>query len=357
MTEPSITYGHGKLYDFEEGFLFKDATTYTATADGGFPDIWTICASLTQADDYWNGVFIKILSATNDIVGETREVNDFGAGSDVLEHDAFSDDTLTGDTFQLSAWKIVEDGQTLDTPTCENGDILALTASGTGGNADGYLQNFTDIDISTAIYTKIYWRYKCSNATVKAQIVVEFSDTNTQTVLSEANSTSWTTGSATLTTSKTLDHIRLHANADTGTVYYDYVLVCKGAFTFPNAESITVVPSSDLIRTAYPARVGRAPQTMGADDTKILMTCDLDSGTWTRTADTIAGEVFYEINHEGSINEEWQLLTTGHGQELKVRLETPQFTYGNDRHLLALTFYEYRLGGAQEESYAERYGI
>jgi len=357
MTEPSITYGHGKLYDFEEGFLFKDSSIYTTSDDGAVGKTTTVDASLTQGDDYWNGCFIKYLSAENtDNIGETKEITDFDAGTDTLTHDAFTAQTKSGDTFKLSAWKIVEDGQTLDTPTCSNEDYLALTASGTGGNADGYLQNFTDIDISTAIYTKIYWRYKCSNATVKAKIAVEFDDANTQTVLAETNSTAWTTGSATLTTAKTLDHIRLHANTNTGTVYYDYVLVCKGAFSFPNAESIQFSPRVDLGRSAGMSRWGRMPQTLGSDDAMTIIDCDLDNGTWTRTTDTIAGEVFLDIAHS-SHEEAWQLLTSGHGHTMKARLESPNFQYKNDIHLLTLTFYEYRLGSADAESYAERWGI
>jgi len=258
----------------------------------------------------------------------------------------FDFDTVTGWTEQgiIAAGSFAVD----------NGDAVKITK--TAANYY-YIDNDDNLSLSTTIYTKIYYRYKIGGGSIRAGIILEFSDASTQTILADATSTTWVTGSATITTAKTLDHIRLEATNDVGDVYYDFVLICKGAFTFPNAETIDVIPSSDLVRMAYPSRIGRAPQTMGADDTKILMTCDLDVGTWTRTGDTIEGQVFIDINHNGSKSEAWQWLTTGQGHAFKARLETPHFVYHGDKQLINLTFYEYRLGSADEETYKERFTI
>ena len=352
MTEPTITYGHGLLQDFKSDFLFKDSVVYVADGAGAVGT--TTDATLTEANDYWNGCFIKFTSGDN--VGLTREITDFDAATDTLTHDVFPQGCADDDTFLLSAWQIIEDGQTLDTPTTD-GDTVSVIASASAGNEAGYLVNFTNLSLSTSIYTKLCYRYKTSDANVKAKIVAEFSDASTQEILADASSLTWVYGSTTLTTAKTLDHIRLHADHATGTVYYDFALVCAGTFTFPNSETIDVEPATDLVRTAYPSRIGRVPQTMGADDTKLTLVCDLDIGDWTRTGDTIQGQVFFDISHNGSISEDWQWLTTGQGTNFKARLEKPHFIYGGNRHLLNLTLYECRTGSADGETYKERFGI
>ena len=220
-----------------------------------------------------------------------------------------------------------------------------------------------DINIDRSVgtagtYKKLLYRYKCVGA-IKAKIVAEMDGgAGTQeTVLAETNSTAWTLGSYAFTTaSDTLDHIFFYANGDVGTVYYDFALVHVGVFTFPNAEDIDELFADDLVREPYAGRVGRAPQTVGADDTKIVIVCDLDIGTWTRTGDTKAGQVFRDIVHNAAVDEVWQWLTTGHNDSMKVRLESAQFLYSNSRHLLTLTFYEHLLGTAADESETERFG-
>jgi len=256
----------------------------------------------------------------------------------------------------VSGWTEHEDGQT-GSFSVSNNDMVDIYITGTGGNAEYYIDNNVNLGLMTLTHKYIRYRYRTSDTNIKAKIVVEFNDATTQEILADASSTTWVTGVLALTTLKTVDHIRLYADHAVGHVYYDYVLIYEDTFTFPNAESITVLPSTDLARTAYAGRVGRAPQTMGADDTKILINVDLDAGDWKRTGDTIAGEVFFDIAHNGSVDEAWQWLTTGHGHAFKARLETPQFIYSNNRHLLTLTLYEYRLGSADDETYKERFGI
>jgi len=162
-----------------------------------------------------------------------------------------------------------------------------------------------------------------------------------QTILSESSSTTWVTGSATLDTSKgNLLWLWLYANQATGQVYYDFVLVCKGIFTFPNCGyGLEFTP---------PARY--AMVTIG---------CDLDVGDWKRSGDHVDGEVFLDIAHNSS-SEPWQWLDTG-TEQFKATLDTPVFrreSNGNSvRRILDLTFREYRRSSASHETYVERFGL
>jgi hypothetical protein len=359
----SISYGHGQLYDYEARWLFKASSTYTTSAQGGAGNDTTIDASLTQANDYWNGCFIKFLTCTNaGNIGITREITDFDASSDTLTHDAFPARTENGDTFLLSAWQLIEDGQTLSTPVESENDYAKLTVSGSAGNEAGYINNFTNIGISTTTYPTIRWRYKTSDTSIKAKIVVEFSDTNTQEVLADASSTTFTVGSATLTAAKTLDHIRLHADHATGDVYYDYILVCKGDFTFPNVGlGINGTIPTSTPRIGIPGRQTRVANNMGSEDFTLRMRCDLTQGTWTRSGDSQPGQVFYDIAGE-SPSEPWQWLDTER-EQFKVTLDPIPFTRDATPNTLIdemiLQVFEYRLsdGDNAQETYATRWGL
>jgi len=138
-------------------------------------------------------------------------------------------DDCTDDT--LSDWTEVEDGN-VGAFTSVYDDYFKLDITSSGGNKVYYLWH--SVDISPSVYPKFVYRYKTSNTNIKAKIEAVFTGGN-QDILSESSSTTWVTGSATLDTDKGgLQWIRLYANQATGQVYYDFVLVCKGIFTFPN---------------------------------------------------------------------------------------------------------------------------
>jgi hypothetical protein len=346
----------------------KRAAPTPPSAQGGAGNDTTIDASLTQANDYWNGCFIKYLTCTNaGNIGITREITDFDAGTDTLTHDAFPARTENGDTFLLSAWQLIEDGQTLSTPVESENDYVKLTASASAGNEAGYIQtpntNSADnINISTTVYTKARFRYKTSDANIKAKIIFDYGAGGTQEVLADASSTSFTVGTADLTTAKTLDHIRLHADHATGDVYYDYVLVYKGDFTFPNVGlGINGTIPTTTPRIGIPGRQTRVANNMGSDDFTLRMRCDLTQGTWTRSGDSQPGQVFYDIAGE-SPSEPWQWLDTER-EQMKVTLDPPLFTRDGSPETLTdqmdLLFYEYRLsdGDNAEETYVTRWGL
>lgn len=219
------------------------------------------------------------------------------------------------------------------------------------------MKNDNNLAISTTNYTKIMWRYKCSNDSIKAKIVVGDDAAYSQEVLADSNSTEWTAGSATLTAAKTLDHVNLYADHAVGTVYYDFILFYTDDWDFPanQPESMTFTPGVEYARIKAPSRIGAITQHMGSDSATVEMVCNLDVGDWTREGDYINGEVFHDISHN-SKDEPWQWLDTEY-EQFKVTMDPPRFVRRGDSHMVYLTFREYRHATASEENSVERYGL
>lgn len=252
------------------------------------------------------------------------------------------------------------DNGNTSTFTIDNGDYFKLDVTVTGGAGETKVVNDANIGVSTTTYTQIRWRYKCSNASIKAKIILEFSDATTQEVLADSNSTTWTTGTATPTTAKTLDHISVYADHAVGTVWYDFILVSKGDFTLPNvAGGMHFNPEPREALLDVFGRDTDITQHGGSKNAVVTLSCDLDQGTWKRTGDTVDGEVFLDMVHNRS-SEPFQWLETG-SHKFKVTVH-PQFRWqdngdGSTSRLLDLTLREYSLGDKSGESYAERFGI
>ena len=256
----------------------------------------------------------------------------------------------------VTGW--TERATTADGSFATDGDVVTLTKTGAG---EYYIDNDDDIGKSSTIYTKIMWRYKTSDTSIKAKIVLEFTGAEgTQEVLADESSTTWKVGSATITTAKTIDHIRLHADHAEGTVEYDFVLIYKNSFTFPTnqPENMTFTPASRYAHLKPPSRIGDITQYMGSDNATVDMICNLDVGVWKRTAnptDYIKGETFIDIHHNAK-TEAWQWLDT-ETEQFKVTLEPPRFRRDGRGHTVDLTFKEYRLGSADSEEWYDRYGL
>lgn len=259
-------------------------------------------------------------------------------------------------------WTETEDGNT-GTIADHIDDWIQLTISASAGNKV-YYNSYPDeggasnLSLSSSTYTKIYWRYKTSDTSIKAKIVLVFSDATTQTVLDEVSSTTITAGSTTITAGKTIDHIRLYANQATGYVLYDYVLICKNAFSIPNTSEggLRFYPPPKYALLPVPTRIGDITQSMGSPSARIECGCNLDIGTWTRSGDVFAGQVFVDIAHN-SKSEPWQWYNDGI-RRMKVTLEEPEFIYRDDgRSILNLTFREYRRSSGSNETEIERLGL
>lgn len=117
---------------------------------------------------------------------------------------------------------------------------------------------------------------------------------------------------------------------------------------------MTVEPEIRKVMLEIQGRSGDITQLHGTKSVKVHCEGDLDVGDWTRTGDTINGEVFLDIWHN-SITEPWQWLDTGYHQ-FKVTMNTPIFRYEHN-HTVEIDFDEYRLSSADGETYIERLGI
>jgi len=239
-------------------------------------------------------------------------------------------------------------------------DYFEIHITSATGNKIYYLTT-SFYGISPSVYTTVYYRYKTQAATdLKAKIVANFQNGN-QTILSETAATTWTVGSATLSTGMgNLTGFQLYANGGTGKVYYDFILLCKGVFTFPNCGyGLEFTPPARYAMLEIPTRVGDITQNMGSPSATVTIGCDLDVGDWKRSGDYVDGEVFLDIAHNSS-SEPWQWLDTG-TEQFKATLDTPVFRREADgnsaRRILELTFREYRRSSASNESYVERFGL
>jgi hypothetical protein len=260
------------------------------------------------------------------------------------------------DCYTTTDYTKTDDGNT-STFTIDNNDYFKLNVTVSGGNEETKVVNDNNIGISTTLYPTIRWRYKTSDSNIKAKIIVEFNDASTQEVVSDASSTTFTVGTTTLTTGKTLDHIRLYADHATGTVYYDYCLVYVGDFTFPTGqpETMNFTPKPRFVYLGIPGKVTDNTQNLGCESAIVDMTCNLDIGTFKRSTDTINGEVFLDISHNSN-TEPWQWLDT-ELEQFKVSLENLNFNRDTPVHMLPLRWREFSLGDKSEETYAERFGI
>lgn len=285
-------------------------------------------------------------------------------------------------------WNEHEDGNTGTFPV-DSENNLTLIISASASNKIYYVHNGTDLALSSTVYTKIRYRYKTSNATIKAKIVLEFSTwadgdseaTNLaagkgQLILDDTSSTLWVAGVATITTGKTVANIRLYADGEktdtTATVTYDFVQIFTGTFTLPNTNNIHIPLGilQDAI-TPIPSRSGTIQQALGSGDLTVTMDCDLDidndTHDWQRPQGTLTkdsyegmnGQVFLDILHNLGVNDLWFWLDLESPPiQFKARLDEPSaFEFNGDGHILRLAFREYRHGTASSELYYQRWGL
>jgi hypothetical protein len=251
-----------------------------------------------------------------------------------------------GKESETSLFSKIEDGQTLAALVSYKDDAFDIEATNSGGNKVGYYRNTANLGLSSTAYTKIRGRYKCSNGSVKAKVVIEFGDASGQIVLAAVNSTTWKVFSAAITTGLTIDHIWLECNEAVGHVYYDFIMIYKGDFTLPNTRFSRhfEVPMRNP-KQDPPGMFGAITQNLGSELASVEILADLDQGTWTRTADTMPGQVFLDIA-QGSDDEDWQWIDMGDlVAQFRVTMDKPDWQYSADgseaRHALSLKFTEY----------------
>ena len=204
-----------------------------------------------------------------------------------------------------------------------------------------------------------------------AKVVLVFTS-GTQTILGQSApefSTLWNVETDTITPGKTIDKIRLYADdypnsIDSGTyyVYYDFILLHRNTFTFPQAGSevrFTFPPRLPILE--IPGASGDITQNLGTRLATVHMRAsdmELHSG-WKRTSnpvDVIEGEILLDLWHNMK-SEPWQWLDWDKGQ-MKVTLDgEPNLTYNEQGSGFDVDFREKRTASASEETYVERLGL
>ena len=363
-TTAKISFYNGFLDDFDNGVY--GTTVYTAEAGST-----TIIHddTLTEDPDFWNGRTVKMLTGT--YAGVEKKITDFTTPELTVED--FAGNIDAGDTFLISNWAETENGNTATIDTYVD-DWLGITVSASAGanklvhySYPSEATNHTsNLGILTTDYTKIRWRYICSTSSVKAQIIAVFAS-GTQTVLTATNNVGWTVGSATLDTDKgVLDHIRLYATAAEGTVYYDFIQVYKGDFTFPNVVGIEDSFQRRDATTGIPGMGGDSTQGLGTQSAEFDMTFDLtvsnDYNDWKRPQGTLAGktdykngQVFWEIVHRAYIDP-WVWIDTETDQ-FKATVSIQREERRGDTHTLTLHVAEVRESSANSEYIYQRLGM
>jgi hypothetical protein len=397
MTNPSVSFGHGYLTDMNDLYA---STVYTVTAAGG-DTVHCHCTTLTQANDYWNGAYIKFL--TGDNAGLSKAVTDFLTAGDELQFGAFPNTCDVGDTFVLSNWFLSDSGLG-GVLTQVNDDVFQIDSSPDvntneytlweypNPNGTTHLTDSSGGALYTNKYTTYYVRYKASGTLatgVGARVQLVFTGGDTQYIVGNAapalTANKWVVATGTILydlTHQVIEHVRIIADdnpdstaAGPYVTSFDYILLCQGTFTFPNCETSTWEPNPAYAISPMPSKSGSETQNLGSESGECHCTCNLDlsNGTddWRRPqgnldknldaviigqGDYIAGQVFDEIAHM-SYTEPWQWLNTGKGRQFKAILKDPIFNYPGEKHTVELLFIELRRGSASTETYVERYGL
>lgn len=262
--------------------------------------------------------------------------------------------------------------------TIEHGDYFKLNVTNAAAPKITTVVNDDDIDLDVGtdeLHKKIRYRYRCSNNDIKAKILIEMDGGGgtQQTVLAETNSITWKVGTYTITgASDKLDHIFVYANGAEGIVYYDYIIVYEGDFTFPNGAYGVRGTDSDRdgdAQLGIPSRQTDIIQMLGSGNFEYNISCDLANSFWTKDGlavhptgtDYVKGQVFYEIRHNSN-SEPWQWLDTER-EQMKVILKPFRFIREAIRDKLTdrldLLFKEYRLSDAGNslETAISRWGL
>jgi len=263
-----------------------------------------------------------------------------------------------------------------------DGDVFTITGTCDAAADEWYYRKHDATDFSSTTYNKWMSRYKTSVGSngLGAVLKVKYGDASYESLLGSnpVFSTDWTVATGTLTSGKTVDEILIYADdypdsiaAGAFSVYFDFIMFYKDAFTLPNVAggmNIDFPPREAII--PIPGRDTNLKQHLGTEDALINIICDLDQsnatddwkrpqGTLTPKTDNIHGEVFLEMLHERS-SEPFQWLDTG-SHQFKVTVH-PKFRWvnngdGSTSRLLDLVLKEYSLGSKADETYAERFGI
>ena len=203
--------------------------------------------------------------------------------------------------------------------TIEHNDILKLGATFDDSGNEFAVWDYDITNISSDTYSKIIVRWKTSVSSNGggARVQLQFSDATTQYIVGETNpefSTTWKVTTATITSGKTIDKIRVWIDdypdsvaSGTDYVYIDFIMICKGIFTFPQCDEVSMDLTNVYADLTAPTRVGDITQYLAMNSPIIRLTgkIDVDTSNW----GSPYGEYLYYIWRE-ACSDPWQWFTS-----------------------------------------------
>jgi hypothetical protein len=254
------------------------------------------------------------------------------------------------------------DGQTIVPTGGYYGDYMHLNVTGSVGNQLGYVNAETagNIGLDTTNNPYIILRYKTSDTNIKAAVVVVFSDTTTQAVLAETSAVTFKTVTVALTAAKVVDHILLYANHATGSVDYDFVMLCN-IFSFPQWNRLNIQLPNFYNQTRIPSKVTNRNSFMGSDDAKVTFSGDLDSTntSWSEVLYAYPGYALYEMQHN-AYKDAFHWFTSDRAK-FKVVIDNVEFTEDGSQTKFLYDYlvmaHEVSRVNKSRETYYERFGL
>jgi len=290
---------------------------------------------------------------------------------------------LLDDLLSDANWELGWSGEIKNATLLADGDWFKL--SGTCYNLDDeYLyveRDVKSLGITTTNFTTFIARYKTSEIgdALGAQIKIFYEDPITHEITTQwllASNASdgtpqfttngWTRKIGTLLPSKTISKIHLVANdwpdsvqSGTSSVWFDFLLICKGIYTFPYVNEFYQVelPPNRYAQVPIINRVGDISQWLGADLATVHARGTMDTRDAWKGVNGIVGEPIYDIDHNAD-HEAWQWFEDGR-HKFKVTPATP-ISIGPTSEAQArydLAFAEFRQSNASKETYYERFGL
>lgn len=298
-----MTYGDGFLEDFVNLWDFD----YQSEATSNGTTTTTVDTARTEADDTWNGNYIKFLSGAN--AGVHRKITDFDAATDTFTHVAFTNATADGDKYVISkhwGWASFLDPADSFVET-EPDDILKMTVvcDDAVNEETAYIVVDISPNLDTDVYKKLTIRHKETSAALNIRLQI---NGGAGAIVYLDSSQEWKTETIDLKTvlsGADLTFIHLGFNNAVGEAagtfygYCDFVKVHKDVFTIPHVGTIDnsggLFPkfTADIQKTVVPGRGTPEKHKRGIKDVTIRLEGDMLAGeNW---GNTIFGEQFLEI--------------------------------------------------------------
>ena len=191
------------------------------------------------------------------------------------------------DCESTTGWTETETGVSATLTT--DGDAFTITGTPSTAGSDYAYYEYDLPDFISTLYSTCIVRFKTSGASNGLEPVISFITSGAAEVNKTylGFSTQWKTTTITLTGGNTLSKIRLYADdnpdslaAGSTSVYFDFVLVCKGTFTFPHVAPGEVRVNYGMIiaQLKVPGRHGDILQSLGQHTPEIILGGDVLEG-------------------------------------------------------------------------------